>query len=602
MLNRFTAFARRHFGGKRGIVVGAVLGFVLTTPSLTNGFNLDDHFLRMVMMGYPGLPGMAALPNLVSVPFNMFVYAGGSPEANHVFMDHGLLPWWAYDHAMFRRFHPLVGLSLWLDHKWFGDLAWLGHLHSLLWYVGLVVAAGFFYRRLLTPAWVAGLATVLYAIDDAHGTAVGWIANRNAFVSVLFGVITLTIHDRWRRDKWRPGAIAAPLMLIVGLLFCESAVATCAYLGAYMLCMDRAPWLKRLATMMPYGVIIVAWQVYYHQHGYGVAGSAIYIDMGQELGLFLKNLPIRLPLVLAAHLVIGSPAYLSTMPLAVQMAAAALAFGIVVFIFWTIWPLLKQSDVARYLALGMVISLIPMCGTMPGRRLLFFPGIGGIGLIALGLHAMAENPALFRITPARKKAAALLGVVWIVTHAVLAPITLPVSSKSISVLARQMERGNESAPSDPGLVHDTAIIVSAPSDLLSWYLPIMRSSLGQPAPAHCWALTTGMRAVDISRPDECTLIVAPEGGFAPIPWGALFRDPEHPVEPGYSVHLSGVSISVLTVTNDGRPATAKFVFDKPLEDPSWRWITWSNKAYIPFTPPRVGASVRLPEIGYFFWV
>src|SRR5437868_2413192 len=72
----------------------------------------------------------------------------------------------------------------------------LMHLENLVWYGALIVACGVFYQRFARPAWVAGLATALYAFDHAHAGPVAWIANRNAIASACFGVLAVIWHDR----------------------------------------------------------------------------------------------------------------------------------------------------------------------------------------------------------------------------------------------------------------------------------------------------------------------------------------------------------------------------------------------------------------------
>jgi len=57
-----------------------------------------------------------------------------------------------------------------------------------------------FYRQLMLSAWLAGLAALLYTIDDAHSMVAGWVANRNASLMLLFGVLALMAHVRWRRE------------------------------------------------------------------------------------------------------------------------------------------------------------------------------------------------------------------------------------------------------------------------------------------------------------------------------------------------------------------------------------------------------------------
>jgi len=119
------------------------------------------------------------------------------------------------------------------------------HLHSLAWLGAVVVVATLFYRRMFAAAWIAGLAALLFAVDDAHGFPAVWLANRNALIGVFFGLLTLIAHDRWRRDGWWMGAVLAPLAFLLGLLSKESAVATGAYLVAYALFLDRGRWAAR---------------------------------------------------------------------------------------------------------------------------------------------------------------------------------------------------------------------------------------------------------------------------------------------------------------------------------------------------------------------
>ena len=87
------------------------------------------------------------------------------------------------------------------------------HAHSLVWLALALFGAALVYRRLLGATWVAGLATLLYAVNDTHGPAVGWIANRNAVIAIALALPVLWLHDRWRRDGWTPGAWLAPLLL-----------------------------------------------------------------------------------------------------------------------------------------------------------------------------------------------------------------------------------------------------------------------------------------------------------------------------------------------------------------------------------------------------
>ena len=65
--------------------------------------------------------------------------------------------------------------------------------------------AAVLYRRLFGregrgALWAAGLAALLYALDDAHSLSTAYLANRNALLATFFGLLSLYCHVRWRDD------------------------------------------------------------------------------------------------------------------------------------------------------------------------------------------------------------------------------------------------------------------------------------------------------------------------------------------------------------------------------------------------------------------
>ena len=100
--------------------------------------------------------------------------------------------------------------------------------------------------------------------------------------------------------------------------------------------------------------------------------------------------------------------------------------------------------------------------------------------------------------------------------------------------------------------------------------------------------------MELSRLDERTLVVRPEWGYLSSPIDTLARGLGHPMRLGQRVELTGVTIEVTALTDDGRPAEATCRFEMPLEDPSLRWLRWKDGAFVEFRPPGVGERVRLP--------
>ena len=52
--------------------------------------------------------------------------------------------------------------------------------------------------------------------------------------------------------------------------------------------------------------------------------------------------------------------------------------------------------------------------------------------------------------------------------------------------------------------------------------------------------------------------------------------------------------TLLPLTADLRPAEATYHFAANLERPLYRWLEWSDGAYVPFELPAMGETVLLP--------
>ncbi len=73
----------------------------------------------------------------------------------------------------------------------------------------------------------------------------------------------------------------------------------------------------------------------------------------------------------------------------------------------------------------------------------------------------------------------------------------------------------------------------------------------------------------------------------------LYRDIGEKFREGEQIRLSGLTAEVTALTDEGRPAEVVFTFDRPLEDPSYRWLQWKSGVYVPFELPAVGELLRL---------
>ena len=587
----------------------------LCAPSLWLGLQNDDHILRAVLSDPP------LDPEWTRTPIDAFSFVNGDEELIRKAVEESRIPWWTHPRLQLAFLRPITGLSHWIDFRVWPELPWLMHVQSLLWFAGAVIAAASFYRRLLLPAWVAGLAGLLFALDDAHGLPAVWIANRNASIGVFFGLLALIAHDRWRREGWKPGACLAPVALLAGLLAGEIALAAGGYLLAYALFLDTGSWRHRLTSLIPAGVVGATWWGAYRAMGFGASGSGVYIDPGADPFVFVTAVVERAPILLFGQWVL--PAGLHNMlSLEAGHFVWLVALLLIVVIAALLLPILKREMVARFFALGMILSLVPACATFPDDRLLYFAGFGGMGLLAQFLAAIWQRVEWVPSSRIRRLPLQFACWVSIVIHLVFAPLALAMTTNTVRTFGTFINRAAWSLPSDPGVADQTVLIVNSPTAFISIYGPLVQAFNGRPIPGHTLILGSGIYPTTISRPAANSIAIRPDGGYLvepgrPRPGHEATQPPFHPayfhqmldhlyrdatpMRVGDRILYGGAEVEIAEVTEDGRPIEIWAHFDVELEDPSLRWLEWRNGVYVAFELPAVGESVVLPEVTFPLW-
>jgi hypothetical protein len=601
------AAAKRFLSHRSLPAVVAAVAVALSLPGLGLGLQLDDHVLRVALTDPPPVAEWS------KGPANVFAFFEGDPETNREFMDAGFLPWWARRDFRVTFFRPLAGLTHWIDFRLWPGRVEVMHVHSLLWFGAFVVGAAVLFRRVIGPTWVAGLAAVLFAVDDGHGPPAVWLANRNASIAAGFGVLALLAHDRWRRSGSGRSLVLSIVALAVALMGSELGIATAAYLFAYAVCLDTGPWRRRMISLAPASAVCAAWALTYWSFGFGVTGSALYVDPAQP-AQFAAAVAERAPILLFGQWFLPADLYALVSQSAARvfwLAACALGGGLAVLLA----PLLRRDRIARFFGLGMVLSLVPACGTYPSGRLLVFASLGGAGLLAQFLAARVDGAPGYSGSPLWRAVTASACAVFVVLHLVLAPVGLAQAASYVEHLGSVVRSAGVTLPSDPAVARQTAVLINTPSFFVSSFGPMFQLIENRPVPQRMLILAAGVRAMCVERPAQNALVIKPAGGFLVPPASlapgegteradfdvryiyeivdGLYRDTT-PFRVRERVELSGLAIEVTAITGDARPAEVTYHFETALEDPSWRWLQWRDGAYVPFAVPRVGEAVYLP--------
>ena len=611
---RVSGFARNLLTHRRLPWVSAVLAMLLCAPAIDIGFFLDDYIHQAALIQPEELPEIHASPD------RLFEFVSADKK---VLSDS--MPWWVSEDLKLAFWRPISGASHWLDHHlWPESPRWM-HIHSLLWLGLVVLLASLAFRRLLgDTTWVAGLAALLFAVDDVHAWPAMWIANRNALLSVAWALLSLLSYDAWRRQGRRWGAVATPLFLLLAVLSGESAVAGGAYLLAYALTLDTGSWSRRLMSLVPSAVIGIIWLAIYKWQGFGARGSSAYLDPLTSPIQFLGGLFERLPmLMLGLWTPIPADFYLLTSAEG-QRWMWALAMGLTLLVAALFTPMLIHDRRARFLALGLVGSLVPASIIFPMNRQLLFAGFATSGLLALFVEH-ARSPQTQRPTTASptethqktsgwgRRALRLTAMAALGVHLFLAPWILLGTPSQLHLLARLMDRAVVSLPSDPEVRSQRVIVVHSPGHVFTSGSKAMHVLRGQATPRDLLVLSGTIWSLEIERLDERSLAIRPDGGFmAPAghdPTGTgghlnlmrafagfdlIFQDSRRRPKVGDRFDRTGVEIEITALTEDGRPGEAVFRFDRSLEDPALRWVRWQDGVFMPFSLPEVGEPVTLP--------
>jgi hypothetical protein len=567
----------------------AALAVLLGLPSLKTGLVLDDYYHREV------LRPVSAYRELLGPPSEMFRFFRGDPVRTGRIMDIGAFPWWTDPTLKAEFLQAVTVFTHRLDYALWPDSPPLMHAQSLFWLGASVAAAAVFYRRMLGATWVAAAAALLFAVDDARGVTVGFIANRNVLIAATFGVSALVCHDRSRREGSRLAGLLAVLLLTLALFSKEEGLGTCAYLGAYALFVDpRGVW-RGCLSMIPYAGVVVAWRTVRDIWGYGVQNMGLYVDPLTDPGPFAAGLVERFPLILLGQWgpIPPETAVMLRPSLSSAFWWSAVAFvGLVIF---AVAPLLKRDRLARFWFAGMLFAAIPVCATLPMDRLLTFVGIGAFGLLAqfwgfvFGKQAGAPDKSWWRI-PARA-----LAWFFVAVHAVWAPLVFPFRATSPLGLWWVESRLYVDAPLGPEIEEKTLVIVNAPSVAHAGYLVFRHLANGRPIPRHIRVLAPAVPGVTIRRLDERTLEITPRWGYLQFVLDRVFRSERRPMAVGDEVKLTGMTARVTALTSEGKPAVARFRFDEPLESPSLVWLCFRGSSFERFSLPAVG---RETEIGF----
>lgn len=555
----------------------ALLGLILGAPALGAGLFMDDYVHRAAFLG-TGQIGEFRL-----TPLRMFSFTDGNPEVTRAAMETGFYPWWTSEEVLINFWRPLTAATHALDHFLWPNLPSLMHGQSLVWFALTIFLVAILYRRVGGAAWTAGLAGLLFVVDESHGMPALWIANRNAILALFFGIACLLCHAKWRETRAKHWVATGVVALLASVHCNEGGIATTGYLFAFALFLDKGTLKSKALSLAPYAVAIIAWRIYYQALGFGVSGSPMYNDPGYAPWRFAIAMFWRAPALLSAQIANVPSEPFEFLPSPLWQAHWGISLAVILMGLWALLPLLRTSPTTRFWALGMVISLVPVSATLPSGRLLVFASVGGAALVAEYIvwvrQRLLQRGILHRA----------LCVVLVVLHLVVAPLGFLGTALLLNLGSRAFDGMSRTLVYPEGIENRTLYLVNPPNYFLTIFTNVRRSLEGLPVPDGTHTLSSNTPfgvEMKVTRVDEDTLHVDPEGGFPYL----LFRDATKPFRPGDRVELKHFTVEILSVNAAGNAQDVNYHFPAPLESDRFYWLQMDGFNYKPYTLPSIGET------------
>jgi hypothetical protein len=611
------------------LVVGLLAGFA-RRDALEVGLLADDYMQHAMLTGsYPG-EGY--------VPFDLYAFLrsgsheGAQLQARHI--EHGTAPWWSViegdpDAAggtiRFAVLRPLSSALLTIDHELWpldrpGALR-ARHLHSLLWFVLAIVAAGLVFGQLFERR-IAILAIVLFACDAGLVVPLAWLANRCVLISASFGLLGIWAHLRWRSgalDVGRSRMIALECMCMsLAMAAGEYGLLAACYVLAWELVgVESGSVGTRFRALLPALVPVVIYVTLHLALGYGTFGEA-YADL---LGAPSKWLPLageRAAKLATSAVWAVSPTTgdvfdtsmwwlkkggLRSDTQHLWLCAILLPLMGVLVAVVRLGLSMSERRALRAVVLGAVLGLVPITTAPPQERLLVLTQLGACALIAvvtiasvrvlLGrLPDSASASWLRRLLPVPFMLILLLrhGVDDLRLGARMVEAIHVTQSPSLAAFAR-----GDLASMDPEALRGRDVVVLNAVDLpTGLHGGFILEAHGWPVPRSWRTLAMGPFALSVTRLAPDTLeLWAVHGAWLGTTYEHNFRRADQPLYAGDVRERGGLRVEIVEDL-DGHPTRLRVQFPVSVDDPRYLFLISTKQGLRRWQPPKLGRPGIVP--------
>ncbi len=541
-----------------------------------SSFMADDFILLGKLEGVSPLPGES--------PAELYTLADGSPEGMQAVKNRGAFPWFFNPHFKMRFFRPLSAMLLALDHRLFG-LEPLGYtVHTLLWFLLLVAALGFLFKRTL-PEETGKIAILIFAVSGVHYIVLFWASSRHILTAAALGAWGLYTYVRNREDGWKPGIYLAPFFFLLSLLAGEAGIGMAAYLAAYEITRRGEPLMKRFFQALPVLLVVLGYLIYYASAGYGAAGGSSYFSPLSEPSAFLAHLPPRLSSLLGAIFLGGLSDTFLRAPTGMWPVLAVGIFFIGCIFFMSRPGGALASRDKPYLKpwlWGMLLAALPFCAAEPFSQRAVIPFTGGSVIVAaLVVHWKTQTRKRKGFIP---RLWGVLGVTLLIIHLFMGPTVRIFSPGMLKKLMNtKLASAMETLPiPETGLKDKKVIIPASPGLVIGLHSYFYRRLHRLPMPQSWWVLSWEPCPHHLHRTGETSFALELIDRPGAFPY----------IKTGQTITLDGMTATLKERRANGT-VRVECELDRPPREGAYIFLAWKDGSLHPFQLPPVGERMVL---------
>jgi hypothetical protein len=263
-----------------------------------------------------------------------------------------------------------------------------------------------------------------------------------------------------------------------------------------------------------------------------------------------------------------------------------LAWGVVCVAILLLFSHLRRDPVARFMALGAILSLLPRAAAFPHNRLLLLPTIGSAWVLASYVTTILRARRLARPDSTKKATFALwfqriVAVIILVLHGIVAPIkAVDVTNYYIQFGKRMSKSALESEMPGPEEARGARVILAVAPGYDCGLAAGIRLLAGIPFPEAVWGVTPGNGDYLFTRTglQSFSLKIVSHDFFV---WGmdALLCREELNFRKGDKFRQGAMEVTVVDAVN-GKIREISVVIDRPLDHPDVWLLVWNGERYV----------------------